>query len=69
MTPEGVIEQKGKDLSEADANYVRGTYIPCNYWYAVSVEQDIHVDFDHVLEKINGMLNVCYLDQAEKSLW
>ncbi|WP_242859765.1 hypothetical protein [Clostridium argentinense] len=56
-------------MSEADANYVRETYIPCNYWYAVSVEQDIHVDFDHVLEKINGMLNVCYLDQAEKSLW
>lgn len=44
-------------MSEANANYVRGTYILCNYWYAVSVEQDIHVDFDHVPEKINGMLS------------
>lgn len=52
------------NIFKGDYNYVMKTYLPYDYWYTVSVEEDIHVDFDNVPEKISGMLNACCQDQS-----
>lgn len=62
LTPRGVVEQHQDNIFKDDYNYVMEIYLPYDYWYTVSVEGDIHVDFDNVLEKINGMLNACHPD-------
>lgn len=68
LTPRGVIERHQEDIFKDDYNYVMETYIPYDYWYTVTIERDIHVDFDNVPEKISDMLSVCYLDQPEMKM-
>ncbi len=65
LAPSGVIDQGGEKMPPADWQYLKQTYLPYDYWYTVPIERDIHVDFDHVPEKINDMLNACYQDQPE----
>ena len=59
LTPQGVIEQGGKHISPEQSEYLSTMYIPYRYWYTVSVENDIHVNFDNVPEKVAAFLNHC----------
>jgi hypothetical protein len=66
LTPRGVIDQGLEKMKPADSKYLSSVYIPYNYWYTVSIERDHHVDFDHVPEKVAGLLNSCYPVQPEQ---
>lgn len=68
LTPRGVIERHQEEIYNDNYNYIIDTYISYDYWYTATVEQDIHVDFENVPEKICGMLDVCYPDQYEMKM-
>lgn len=66
LTPKGVIDQGGDQLDPAKSKYISTVYAPYDYWYTVSVERDIHVDFNRVPEKISVLLEYCHADQQEE---
>ncbi len=66
LTPKGIIDQGSEEMAPADTEYLSAVYIPYDYWYTVYIERDHHVDFDHVPEKVVGMLNACCPDQPEQ---
>ena len=68
LTPKGVIEQGGKNTSPEQSKYLSTVYIPYKYWYTVSVEDDIHVDFDNTPEKVSTLLNHCCPSRHEMEL-
>ena len=65
FTPKGIVDQNGEKMSDADTTFIKNTYIPYDYWYTVTIERDIHVDFNQVPEKIADLLKGCYPDQPE----
>lgn len=66
LTPRGAIHQGSEKMNRTDFKYLSTMYRPYDYWYTVSIERDYHVEFDHVPEKVAGLLNYCCPDQQEQ---
>lgn len=67
LTPKGVLQQGGENLSEQAKAYINKTFIPYDYWYTVELENDIHIDFENIPEKVADILKTCSLDRPEIS--
>jgi len=63
FTPLGVINHGSQKNTKKESNYINETYVPYNYWYTMEIEDDIHLDFDDVPDKINEFINYCRPDQ------
>ncbi|NNJ30570.1 hypothetical protein [Lacrimispora defluvii] len=65
LTPKGVIEQGGENITAAEFKYLSTVYIPYEYWYTVFVERDHHVDFNNVPWRVADLLNYCCPEQPK----
>lgn len=61
LTPHGVIDQGGEDITEQQKEYIRKTFIPYDYWYTPEVEHDIHVDYESFPPEVAELLEACPL--------
>lgn len=66
LTPHGVLEQGGKNLTESDMKYLQENFAPYNYWYTSTLERDIHVDFENVPESVQCFLQPYRQGQEEQ---
>ncbi|MFT4104842.1 MAG: hypothetical protein QM657_03695 [Lacrimispora sp.] len=66
FSPKGVIDQGGSKMDPGEFQYLSNVYIPYDYWYTVSLECDIHIDFTCVPQKVSEMLEHCHNNQQEE---
>ena len=56
LTPIGMIEHDGSDLSPNQAELLR-EIVPYQYWYTPYIERDHHVDFDDLPPEVEEVLS------------
>jgi len=66
LTPQGVLDQGSKSLTETERNYLRGNFACYDYWYTPIVEGDIRRKFEDIPESVQSLLQSCLPEQNEQ---
>lgn len=66
LTPQGVLDQGSKSLTETERNYLRENFACYDYWYTPIVEGDIHRKCEDIPESVQSLLQSCLPEQNEQ---